>query len=230
MKLGYGEKNTTYASSSAFLDEYFNTSLLPLTVNIEQSITRDLIDEADRGKLFAKHNADIILRGSLKERAEVNKILIDSGQASPNETRIADDQDPQEGLDYFHVNANCIMRDGELITVGVRGVENQPEPESGAPAKVPQAPAPQAPVGPDNAPPAPAPPAKAPTKANARLEMLTTAAAERVQRKFEKAGTIEPAFLADVMSISLEKATEFCAKGFTKETLKAALVALATGE
>jgi HK97 family phage portal protein len=40
VKMGLGEQSSTYASSSAFLDEYFNTSLLPYTTAIEQSITR----------------------------------------------------------------------------------------------------------------------------------------------------------------------------------------------
>src|SRR6202020_589914 len=51
VKLGYGDKNQTYASSSAFLDEYFNTSLLPYTTSLEQNITRDLIAPKDRSRL-----------------------------------------------------------------------------------------------------------------------------------------------------------------------------------
>src|ERR1700728_3476918 len=72
VKLGLGQQNSTYASSSAFLDEYFNTSLLPYTTAIEQTITRDLIPKAERGKKYAKHAADIILRGSPDERAKTN--------------------------------------------------------------------------------------------------------------------------------------------------------------
>ena len=66
VKLGLGEQNSTYASSSAFLDEYFNSSLLPYTTAIEQTITRDLIPRPQWGKVYALHNADIILRGSPK--------------------------------------------------------------------------------------------------------------------------------------------------------------------
>ncbi|HZQ25275.1 MAG TPA: phage portal protein [Terriglobales bacterium] len=214
VKLGYGDKNSTYASSSAFLDEYFNTTLLPITMNIEQTIIRDLIDVTERGSLFAKHDANVILRGSLKERAELDKINIDSGKKTPNECRISDDLDPQEGLDYFHVNQNCILRDGELITVGVRGVGTQDEPDSGAPPK----------LTPNSQP----PDAQAPPKPSARFQALAEAAADRVVRKFEKAGSVEPKFLAEVMSISLEKATEFCSKGLKAETMKAELIALAT--
>ena len=50
VKLGMGAQNSTYASSSAFLDDYFNT-LMPHSA-LEQSISRDLIAVKDRSKLL----------------------------------------------------------------------------------------------------------------------------------------------------------------------------------
>jgi HK97 family phage portal protein len=130
VKLGYGEKNSTYASSSAFLEEYFNTSLMPLTVNIEQSILRDLIDPEDRGRLYAKYNADVSLRGSPRERAETNKVLIDSGQRTPNECRETDDHDPIDGWDIMFFPANSGMYDpetGEKFLPSQKAVQDVPD-------------------------------------------------------------------------------------------------------
>ena len=121
VKMGLGEQNSTYASSSAFLDEYFNTSLLPYTTAIEQSITRDLIPQKKWGKLYAKHSADIILRGSPKERAETNAALIGSWQLTPNEARFMEDRDSIEGGDFLSGPANGAIFDpttGEFFIPG----------------------------------------------------------------------------------------------------------------
>lgn len=219
VKLGYGESNSTYASSAAFLEEYFSTALLPITRNIEQSITRDLLDPKERATLFAKHDADVILRGSPRERAERDKIEIESGKKSPNEARIADDLDPVVGLDYYHVNQNCIFRDGELITVGVRGVGTQDEPGSGAP--------------PDLTPNVQPPDAQAPPKATARLQAIAASMAERILRKETKSGgQADAKYIAEVLNISVEKAEAYCQSRKAGEITdaKAALIALATEE
>src|ERR1019366_7990538 len=97
-KLAYGEKASTYAATSAQLDEYFNTCLLPHCVAIEQSIMRDLIAPKDRARLYAKHDANIILRGSLRERSETYEIQLRSGQVSPNDVAILEDHDTMEGF------------------------------------------------------------------------------------------------------------------------------------
>jgi HK97 family phage portal protein len=136
VKLGLGEKNSTYASSAAFLEEYFATTLLPITVNIEQSITRDLIDPADRATIYVKHNADEVLRGSPKERADRDEIEIRSGKKSPNEVRLADDLDPVEGWDKYFYPANSGVFDPdsqEMYIPGQKGTAaNTPAPNASA--------------------------------------------------------------------------------------------------
>jgi HK97 family phage portal protein len=223
VKLGYGDKNTTYASSSAFLDEYFNTSLLPFTINIEQSIVRDLIDPQDRGKLFAKHSADIILRGSPKERAETYKIQISSGQRTPNETRIMDDQDPIEGADMLFFPSGSGVFDPETGEIFIPGQQASGQAPDESPAEDQQDTAPESPTE-----------DKQDTKAVARLLAIANALADRVQRKESKGGTVDAKFIADVMNVSLEKAEEYCQKRkngeITDENVRAALIALAQGE
>lgn len=244
VKLGLGQQNTTYASSSAFLDEYFNTSLAPYCTAIEQSISRDLIDPADRGKTYAKHNADIFLRGSPKERAETNQILLNSFQLTPNEARAIEDRDSIEGGDFLS---------GGTGTPVIFDIENQrffipgqlaPPLTDDEQADLPPAPEPsQAPdvVGSDDdeqetepEPPRPKtvkkPKAKR-DKTQARLEAIANSLAERVMRKEAKGGT-DAKFVAEVLSISIEKAENYTAqrKSLSDQEARAALVGLAQGE
>lgn len=192
VKLGYGDKNSTYASSSAFLDEYFNTSLLPYTTSLEQTITRDLIAPKDRSRLFAKHNADIILRGSLRERSETYEIQIRSGQLSPNEVRINEDLDTVEGLDWYCLPANtAVFHDGEIYIPG-QDLPDKETPAEDATDTKPETPAEQ----------------KIDTKATARLATIANSLAERVERK-EAKGTIDAKFISDVLACSTADAETY---------------------
>lgn len=227
VKLGLGQQNSTYASSSAFLDEYFNTSLLPYTTAIEQTITRDLIDPADRGRLYAKHNADIILRGSPKERAETNQIKINSFQMTPNEARAIEDMDSVEGGDFL------VGGTGTPVIFDIAKQEffipGQIPPDPNGNADTPQA----DPTEPepdsqgtgsdgDNA------PAK---KATARLQVISNSLAERVMRKAAKSD-LDEKFVVDVLACTPNAAAEFCHKykDMTTDEQRAALVAIAQGE
>ncbi len=236
VKLGMGEKNSTYASSSAFLDEYFNTSLLPYTTSLEQSISRDLIAPKDRSRVFAKHNADIILRGSPKERAETYAAQINSFQMTPNEARVLEDRDTIEGGDVLFFPQNSGIYDietGEYFLASQQADEKEP-----ATAPIPEGDGDEPDVEGGETPPTPvkgkkqSPPIKKQAaKAEARLIQIANSLAERCERKFEKSGTLEPKFVAEVMSVSLEKAIEVCKGPYTsKEEYHAALVACALGE
>jgi HK97 family phage portal protein len=235
VKLGLGQQNSTYASSSAFLDEYFNTSLLPYTTAIEQTISRDLIAPEDRGKLYAKHNADIILRGSPKERAETNKTLIESGQLTLNEARAIEDRDWIEGGDVLIQPANSCIYDiaeqewfipGQQVPEASDGEAPEPKPGEQEPDA--------AGAGDDTNETEPkpvAPKKKKPSKAQARLEAIANSLAERVMRKEAKGG-IDAKFVAEVLNVSREQAEEYVAKRSTlsDEEARAALIALAQGE
>jgi HK97 family phage portal protein len=243
VKLGLGEQNSTYAASSAFLDEYFNTSLFPYTTAIEYSITRDLIPKTQRGSLYAKHSADIILRGSPKERAETNSALILSWQLTPNEAREIEDRDSIEGGDFLCGPANGAIFNpvtGEFFIPGQKppdpddpddaddadedtGDGDEDEPDAAGDGD-----------GDTDIPIPPAQPAKPPVKpgkATARLHALANSMADRVLRKEAKGGA-DAKFTADVLSIPLAAAETYVAgrKNMTDEQARAALVALATGD
>lgn len=221
VKLGYGQQNSTYASSSAFLDEYFNTALAPYCTIIEQSITRDLIPADQRAKLYAKHNADIFLRGSPKERAETNQIRINSFQMTPNEARAIEDLDAVEGGDFltggtgtpviFNVDKQEFFIPGQLPP--------EPEPGGETPAK-PEQEQEQDTEGSDQN-----------KNAQARLKEIGIVLADRVMRK-EAKSSLDAKFVAEVLNISQEKAEAFIAnrKALTEQEARAALVALVTGD
>jgi hypothetical protein len=230
--MGMGEQNSTYAASSAFLDEYFNTTLLPYTTSIEQTITRDLIPRKQWGTLYAKHSADIILRGSPKERAETNAILINSWQITPAEAREQEDRDYIEGSDFLSGPANGAIYNpvtGKFFMPGQEPPSLQDSDDANEQTTAPGAPEPdEAGSGdPNTAPPAPAKPGKA----KARLSALATSAVERVLRKESKRGP-DAKFVAEVLHVDAAEAEAYVVRRseLTNEDARLALIALATGD
>jgi HK97 family phage portal protein len=223
VKLGLGKEIATYAASSAFLEDYHNTSLLPHITAIEQSIARDLIDPADRTRLFAKHNADVVLGGSLRERAETYQIQVNSGQLTPNEARTKEHMDTVDGLDFSVLPANSCIFDPETKEIYIPG-QDLPghEPPQDAPAPN-AAPAPPQPVSP------PIPPKKKKSKASARLETIAVSLADRIRRKEEKSGHVDPKFVVEVIGCTMQQAQEYANKALTGAEATDALINLVVG-
>jgi HK97 family phage portal protein len=209
VKMGMGAQNSTYASSSAFLEDYFQTSLLPHCTAIEQSITRDLVDLKDRSRFYAKHDSSIVLRGSLRERAETYEIQIRSGQMNPNEVRVTEDMDTVEGLDWFCLPANtAVFHDGEIYIPGQDLPGKEPDADDAGTKQTDKA---------DKA------------KVTARLLTIANSLSERVIRKQTK-GTITAEFVADVLACSMETAAEYVSvhKTFTESEARAAIINMVT--
>jgi HK97 family phage portal protein len=236
VKLGLSEQNSTYASSSAFLDEYFNTTLLPYTTAFEQTVVRDLLDPSERGKVYVKHNADIILRGSPKERAETNAELINSAQLTPNEARAIEDRDWIEGGDILVLASNSSVFDIEEQEWFIPGqkppVPNEGEGDQNSPNAQPQDEPDAAGAGEDNNETEPTQPAPKPKKkAKNRLELMAHSAANRVMRAAEKK-ELDPKFVMGVCMCPPSDAEEFCQKfkSLTAQESHDALVALVIGD
>lgn len=236
VKLGLGEQNSTYASSSAFLDEYFNTSLLPHTTQIEQAIVRDCLDKSEWGKVFVKYNADIILRGSPKERAETNQILIQSGQMTLEEARVLEDRDYLEGSNILTLQSGACVFDVDEQEWFLPG--QKPPTDDGEDGTDPDVPPTGEPdvsgAGSDDEgveqPPAKPQPKKK-KKANNRFEFLAKSAVERIMRAEEKK-PLEQMFVAAVLGITPEQSETFISNraAMTKEDARAELTRLALGE
>jgi len=219
VKLGMGDKNTTYASSSAFLDEYYNTTLSPYCINIEQSITRDLIAPKDRTRLTAKHDSWVILRGSPKERAEYYKDRIGNGSMSPNQAAVLEDEDTIDGFgDYRFFPANSAYFDPETGMAALAGQATPtPNPEE---TTLPAGDEDEKSLG------GTPPPAKvqniadyernarliAENERSARLKKVLRNAVDRCWRKEEKAGSIDIKFLREVLDITSEQAEQYIQK------------------
>lgn len=220
VKLGLGEQNSTYASSTAFLDEYHATSLLPYTTAIEQSITRDLIPRKQWGTLYAKHDPWCLLRGSPKERAEYYTERITNGSMSPNQAAILEDEDTLPGFgDYrfFPANSGYFDPESGMVALPAQMAATPNEHEESEPND--DDPEPE---GADT--PAPAKPS------NSRLTAMAKAAVERIERKAEKT-TLDAKFIASVLACSIEDAQTFVdqSESSTPEEKHSMLMSLAMG-
>jgi HK97 family phage portal protein len=222
VKLGLGAQNSTYASSSAFLGEYFHTSILPYTTVIEQTIKRDLIPKAEWSTKYAKHFADVILYGSPDDRAKTNQVLIASGQMTLNEARASEDRDYIEGGDVLVVAANSSVFDIDKQEWFIPG-QLQPTPGAAADTLPPPAEEDEPDSDGDDAPTA---------KVKTRLAAIANSLAERILRKEQKSGAATPSFVREVLDCSLEAATKYCSKrkDITDEEARIALISLVMGE
>lgn len=219
----YGGKDVQgYNATSAQIQAYYTKVIAPLSVNVEDTILRDLIVPEDQGRLFAKHNADVILRGDPKERAETYEIQLRSGQVSPAWVDEKEDRDPQEGMDFRYVPQNSAIYDpasrkfinplGSTSTTTTTTM-------TGAGGTL-------AEVNP------------AFVKANEavdRLQAIAEKQVNRVLRKEEKAlAKLDAEFVADALSIELDVAQNYVQQRkegkISAEQAKAVLLALALGE
>ena len=91
--------------------------LLPWLVNIEQTISRDLLSEGERRTLFAKFNVAGLLRGDSAARSRAQRTGVMGGWLSRNEVREMEELNPKPGLDDMIVplNVATITEDGKLV-------------------------------------------------------------------------------------------------------------------
>lgn len=91
-----------YNSNEQTYLEYLNETLDPYLVQLEQSARIKWLPQNRQDDFFWKFNRDATLRMDGKTRAEMNEVLIRSGQRSPNETREKDDYSAYpEGEKYY---------------------------------------------------------------------------------------------------------------------------------
>jgi HK97 family phage portal protein len=81
-------------------------SLMPYLSRIEHRINKSLISESGQ---YAKFNANALLRGDMKARAEFYTKMLQNGALSPNEIRGLEDMDPREGGDIYLTPMNMAV-------------------------------------------------------------------------------------------------------------------------
>lgn len=91
------ENAQSYASQVQDSENYKNRCQLPLAVEVEQAVQRDLILAYDR--YFIKFNLDYLTRGNLLERMQAYEIGIRSRILRPSDARVREDMSPDEDLD-----------------------------------------------------------------------------------------------------------------------------------
>ena len=106
MLLQTGDKAPTYASSEQFMLSFVIHTMMPILVSIERAITRDLI--AQKNTYYPKFAVNALLRGSMTERANFYREMINAEVMSPNECRALEDLNPYEGGDEYRTRTSTV--------------------------------------------------------------------------------------------------------------------------
>lgn len=97
MLIQAGDAPTTFASSVQFMLAFVTHALTPIVVNIEKAIYRDLLNEEEKNRYYAKFNMAGLLRGDPKSQFEAWQIGINSEILCPNEPREYLELNPYDG-------------------------------------------------------------------------------------------------------------------------------------
>ena len=104
-KIGHLEKSTNNNIEAQGIDWVVGT-LTPWLVRFEQEYNRKLVEPGERGKIFAKHRVQGLLRGDSTARSSYYRELFDKGALSPNDIRELEDLNPYEGGDIYTIQVN----------------------------------------------------------------------------------------------------------------------------
>jgi HK97 family phage portal protein len=104
---------------------FYQSTLLAYSVNIEQSLKKSLIAEADKPRKYFKFSYNSLMRATAQERADYYNKGIRGGWLTPNEARIYEDMKTEDGLDNFYVEANLMPADkmSEYIDAKIKQLE-----------------------------------------------------------------------------------------------------------
>lgn len=93
--------------------DFVRSSLMPYLTRIEHRIDKSLITEPGE---YAKFNANALMRGDMKARAEFYTKQLQNGALSPNEIRDFEDMDPRENGDIYLTPMNMTVSGGTAPT------------------------------------------------------------------------------------------------------------------
>ncbi|MHB8110513.1 MAG: phage portal protein [Syntrophorhabdaceae bacterium] len=111
MLIQSGDKAPTYASAEQFMLSFVVHSLMPILVNIEKAIRRDLLTPEEKKRDYAKFAVGGLLRGDFKARMEGYQIGVNSEIFSPNECRDWEDLNPYEGGDEYRTRTSTVKEE-----------------------------------------------------------------------------------------------------------------------
>lgn len=116
--VGHSDKSATFASSEAFFSAHVKHTLSPWHKAWTQKIDEMLLDGS--GPLFAEFDVRYMMAGSMNDRAQWARAMVEMGIYTRNEVRDEEGKDPLPGLDSPLTPMN--MTSGE--------VEDSPEDEA----------------------------------------------------------------------------------------------------
>ncbi len=107
--VGHYDKASTYASAEQMFLQHGVHTLGPWYACIEQSGTQKLLTAEERAKgYYLRFNANGLMRGAARDRAEFYTRLYGVGALSPNDIRELEDMNPYEGGDEYRVPLNMV--------------------------------------------------------------------------------------------------------------------------
>ncbi|SDV49812.1 phage portal protein [Chitinasiproducens palmae] len=105
--IGHMDKQSSWAASVEAQNLHFLTnSLRPILDNIEQEITRCLIDPVDADSIYAEFSVEALLRADSAGRAAFYNVALQNGWMSRNEVRRLENLPPIPGGDVYTVQTN----------------------------------------------------------------------------------------------------------------------------
>lgn len=108
MLLQTGDKTPTYASSEQFMLSFVIHTMMPILVNIERGISKSLLTNEERKIYYPKFSVNALLRGSMKERADFYKEMVNAEIMNPNECRALEDLNPYDGGDEYRTRTSTV--------------------------------------------------------------------------------------------------------------------------
>lgn len=102
--IGQSDKAATYASAEQMFLAHVVHTLSPWYRRIEQSIDANLLTKQEREQgIYAKFNANGLMRGAAKDRAEFYWKMYQMRALNPNQIRGYEDENPYEGGEEYYV-------------------------------------------------------------------------------------------------------------------------------
>lgn len=121
MLIQSAEQPPTNASAEQFMLSFVVHSLMPILVNAEKAIRRDLMTPEERKRYFVKFSVGGLLRGDFKTRMEGYQTAINTEIMSPNEVRELEDMNPYQGGDEYRTRTSTVKQSGGLPAPGDQG-------------------------------------------------------------------------------------------------------------
>jgi len=102
--IGQADKASTYASAEQMFLAHVVHTLSPWYTRLEQSIDANLLTKEERAQgYYSKFNANGLMRGAAKDRAEFYWKMYQMRALNPNQIRGYEDENPYEGGEEYYV-------------------------------------------------------------------------------------------------------------------------------